>query len=141
MKAVEMSYTELVALAKSNGIAKASKVVLIEKLTELGVFNAEKRKGRPVNPDSAHAKKMAAQAERIANGEVISRGRPVNPDSNRQKHFAAQAAGLVKRGRPVNPDSAHAKRQVELDAKREANGGVLPLGRPKATPTDTPVVE
>lgn len=35
-----------------------------------------------------------------------------------------------KLGRPVNPDSARAKRVVEMEAKRIANGGVLPLGRP-----------
>lgn len=35
-----------------------------------------------------------------------------------------------KLGRPVNPNSARAKRMAEMEAKRLANGGVLPLGRP-----------
>ena len=35
-----------------------------------------KRRGRPSNPDSARSKRLAAQAERVANGETIHRGRP-----------------------------------------------------------------
>jgi hypothetical protein len=40
--------------------------------------------------------------------------------------------GELKRGRPSNQESARQKRLAELKAKAEANGGVVPKGRPKA---------
>ena len=138
MKASEMSYKELKAKPKElnvEGYHKMNTEALVEALNGLGVFNSAKR-GRPVNPESAHAKKMAKKAEMEEAGIEIKRGRPVDPNSKRQKHLAAVEAGLVKRGRPANPESAHYKRQQELEAKRAANGGVIPLGRPKAEPSE-----
>lgn len=34
-------------------------------------------------------------------------------------------------GRPVNPNSARQKRLAEIEARKAAHGGFLPLGRPK----------
>jgi hypothetical protein len=45
---------------------------------------------------------------------------------------AKRQNGELKRGRPTNADSARQKRFEELKAKAEANGGVVPKGRPKA---------
>ena len=45
---------------------------------------------------------------------------------------AKRKNGELKRGRPSNPNSARQMRLAELEAKKVANGGVMPLGRPKA---------
>lgn len=63
------------------------------------------KRGRPVVANSARQAKLAARAERIANGGSIGRGRPSNPNSARQAKIAAQearkAAGVeIKVGRP-----------------------------------------
>ncbi len=63
------------------------------------------KRGRPVIANSARQAKLAARAERVANGGSISRGRPSNPTSKRQARLAAQAArkasGIeIKVGRP-----------------------------------------
>lgn len=55
-------------------------------------------------------------------------GRPIVEGSKRQ---ARLAEGPKKRGRKVNPNSKRQLRLAELEAKRKANGGVMPLGRPK----------
>jgi hypothetical protein len=69
------------------------------------------------------------------NGE-LKRGRPVVENSARQIRLmeleAKRQNGELKRGRPTNADSARQKRFEELKAKAEANGGVVPKGRPKA---------
>jgi hypothetical protein len=64
-----------------------------------------KQKGRPVVNGSARQARLAARAERVANGGSISRGRPVNPTSARAMKIADRqaklAAGIVvKPGRP-----------------------------------------
>jgi hypothetical protein len=63
------------------------------------------KRGRPVVNNSARQAKLAARAERIANGGSVERGRPANPTSKRQARLAAQAARVeagiaVKVGRP-----------------------------------------
>ena len=63
------------------------------------------KRGRPVVTTSARQAKLAARAQRVANGGSIERGRPANPNSKRQARLAAQAArkaaGIeVKVGRP-----------------------------------------
>jgi hypothetical protein len=63
------------------------------------------KRGRPVINNSARQAKLAARAERIANGGSVERGRPANPTSKRQARLAAQAARVeagiaVKVGRP-----------------------------------------
>jgi hypothetical protein len=55
---------------------------------------------------SARQERLAARAERVANGGSISRGRPVNPTSARAMKIADRqaklAAGIVvKPGRPA----------------------------------------
>ena len=67
--------------------------------------NKTTKRGRPVVTNSARQAKLAARAERIANGGSIGRGRPSNPNSARQAKIAAQearkAAGVeIKVGRP-----------------------------------------
>lgn len=67
--------------------------------------NKTTKRGRPVVENSARQAKLAARAERIANGGSIGRGRPSNPNSARQAKIAAQearkAAGVeIKVGRP-----------------------------------------
>lgn len=64
-----------------------------------------KQKGRPVVAGSARQARLAARAERAANGGSISRGRPVNPTSARAVKMAQKAARLaagevIKPGRP-----------------------------------------
>lgn len=66
---------------------------------------APAKRGRPVVSNSARQAKLAARAERIANGGSVERGRPSNPNSKRQARLAAQAAraaaGIaIKVGRP-----------------------------------------
>jgi len=63
------------------------------------------KRGRPVIENSARQAKLAARAERVANGGSVERGRPANPNSKRQARLAAQearkAAGVeIKVGRP-----------------------------------------
>ena len=63
------------------------------------------KRGRPVVANSARQTKLAARAERVANGGTVERGRPANPNSKRQARLAAQearkAAGVeIKVGRP-----------------------------------------
>ena len=63
------------------------------------------KRGRPVVNNSARQAKLAARAQRVANGGTIERGRPANPNSKRQARLAAQAArkaaGVdIKVGRP-----------------------------------------
>ena len=69
------------------------------------------------------------------NGE-LKRGRPVVENSTRQIRLveleAKRQSGELKKGRPVNTNSARQKRFDELKAKAEANGGVVPKGRPKS---------
>lgn len=72
---------------------------------ETTVATETKRRGRPVVNNSARQAKLAARAERIANGGSVERGRPSNPNSARQARLAAQAArkaaGVeIKVGRP-----------------------------------------
>ena len=67
--------------------------------------NNNKQTGRPVVPGSARQQKLAKQAEKVANGGVITRGRPTVEGSARQQRLEARAAKLaageaVKRGRP-----------------------------------------
>ena len=67
--------------------------------------NKTTKRGRPVVENSARQAKLAARAERIANGGSVGRGRPSNPNSARQAKIAAQearkAAGVeIKVGRP-----------------------------------------
>lgn len=64
-----------------------------------------KQKGRPVVSGSARQARLAARAERAANGGSISRGRPVNPTSARAMKIAERQAKLaagevIKPGRP-----------------------------------------
>jgi len=72
--------------------------------------------------------------------EGIKTGRPINPNSERQKRLkefeAKRKKGLLKKGRPVNPNSARQIRLAELAAKKKANGGKMPLGRPKSKVED-----
>jgi hypothetical protein len=50
---------------------------------------------------------------------------------------AKRLNGELKRGRPSNQESARQKRLAELKAKAEANGGVVPKGRPKVESKET----
>ena len=73
--------------------------------TETTVATATAKRGRPVVNNSARQAKLAARAERIANGGSVERGRPANPTSKRQARLAAQAARVeagiaIKVGRP-----------------------------------------
>ena len=69
------------------------------------------KRGRPVVTTSARQAKLAARAERVANGGSVERGRPANPNSKRQARLAAQAA-------------------------RKASGVEIKVGRPKAVKAD-----
>ena len=69
------------------------------------------KRGRPVVSNSARQAKLAARAQRIANGGSVERGRPANPNSKRQARLAAQAA-------------------------RKAAGVEVKVGRPKTVKTD-----
>jgi hypothetical protein len=48
-----------------------------------------------------------------------------------------RANGELRKGRPVNGESARQKRIAELAAKAAANGGTMPLGRPKVVIDET----
>ena len=98
------------------------------------------QKGRPVNPESTRQiRLMELEAKRL-NGE-LKRGRPVVKNSTRQIRLmeleAKRLNGELKRGRPSNQESARQKRLAELKAKAEANGGVVPKGRPKVESKET----
>jgi hypothetical protein len=99
------------------------------------VVKSVAQKGRPVNPNSARQMRLKELDEKRKNGEV-KRGRPVKEDSARQMRLAELEAkrknGELKKGRPSNPNSARQMRLAELEAKKVANGGKMPLGRPKA---------
>jgi hypothetical protein len=93
------------------------------------------QKGRPVNPESKRQQRLNELAAKKAAGE-LKRGRPVVETSARQIRLmeleAKRLNGELKRGRPANAESARQKRLNELKAKAEANGGVVPKGRPKS---------
>ena len=55
-------------------------------------------------------------------------GRPVVAGSKRQVRLAE---GPKQRGRKINPNSKRQLRLAALEMKRQANGGVMPMGRPK----------
>lgn len=74
--------------------------------------NKTTKRGRPVVSNSARQTKLAARAERVANGGEVKRGRPSNPTSARQAKIAAQEA-------------------------RRASGVEIKVGRPKAVKTET----
>lgn len=63
------------------------------------------KRGRPVLTTSARQARLAARAERAAQGLSVGRGRPANPTSARQARLADKqakvAAGIeIKRGAP-----------------------------------------
>ena len=65
------------------------------------------QRGRPVSNTSARQARLAARAERAAQGLSVGRGRPANQGSARQQRLAAQAARIaagevIKRGRPAS---------------------------------------
>ena len=99
-----------------------------------------KQLGRPVNPNSARQIRLAELEAKRNNGE-LKRGRPVKEGSARQVRLAELEAkrqnGELKRGRPAKADSARQIRLAELEAKKAANGGKMPLGRPKAVKVET----
>jgi hypothetical protein len=105
------------------------------KAVEVVVTEITKQKGRPVNPTSNRQIRLAELEAKRKNGE-LKRGRPVVENSARQIRLmeleAKRQNGELKKGRPVNTNSARQKRFEELKAKAEANGGVVPKGRPKA---------
>lgn len=73
--------------------------------TTVAVATESKSKGRPVVANSVRQMKLAAQAERIANGGSIKRGRPTASTSKRQERLAERATLLasgvtIKPGRP-----------------------------------------
>jgi len=130
-----MERQELIKLGKENGIVKAHQtktVVLEEILTEMGVLNYVKKKGRPVNPNSVRQLRLKELEEKRKNG-TLKLGRPVNPDSVRQKEIDRKKFnrenGVELRGRKVNPNSARQIRLRELEEKR--SNGTLRRGRPK----------
>lgn len=66
---------------------------------------AKKKPGRPVVEGSKRQAKLAARAEKEANGESVKRGRPTVEGSKRQERLAKQAerkaSGVeIKPGRP-----------------------------------------
>ena len=94
------------------------------------------KRGRPVNPTSERQKRLKELEAKRKKG-LLKRGRPVDSNSERQKRLkeleAKRKNGTLKRGRPSNPNSARQIRLAELAAKKKANGGKMPLGRPKST--------
>lgn len=74
------------------------------------------KRGRPVVGTSARQARLAARAERAAQGLSTGRGRPVNGESARQKKMAdraaKKAAGLeIKRGAPKKVETVVAEIQ------------------------------
>jgi hypothetical protein len=98
------------------------------------------QKGRPVNLTSKRQIRLAELEAKRNNGE-LKRGRPTDSSSARQQRLmeleAKRLNGELKRGRPTNTESARQKRLAELKAKAEANGGVVPKGRPKVESKET----
>lgn len=138
-----MERKELVAKAVAAGITKAhsmKSVVLEQMLAEMAKPETTGKRGRPVKPDSARQIRIAELAEKRANGE-LKKGRPIKADSARQMRLVEletkRLNGELKKGRPVNSESARQKRIAELAAKAAANGGVMPLGRPKVVIDET----
>ena len=105
------------------------------KAVEVVVTEITKQKGRPITPTSNRQIRLAELEAKRKNGE-LKRGRPTVEGSARQIRLAEleakRANGELKRGRPTSADSARQKRFEELKAKAEANGGVVPKGRPKS---------
>ena len=113
------------------------KKVVNEKLEKgLNVKVEGVKTGRPINPNSERQKRLKELEAKRKKG-LLKRGRPVDVNSERQKRLkeleAKRKKGLLKKGRPVNPNSARQIRLAELAAKKKANGGKMPLGRPKST--------
>jgi hypothetical protein len=138
-----MKRNELVATAIAAGIKGAhtmKSVVLEEMLTNMAKPETTGKRGRPVKADSARQIRIAELAEKRANGE-LKKGRPIKADSARQMRLVEletkRANGELKKGRPVNGESARQKRIAELAEKAAANGGVMPLGRPKVVIDET----
>ena len=135
-----MERKELVAAATKAGIAKANtikSVVLTEMLLSMKPKTTERR-GRPVDVDSERQKRLAEQAAKRLNGELM-RGRPVNEESARQARLKQQAANKelgIGQGRPVNPNSVRQLRLAEQAARAAANGGIAKRGRPAKVETD-----
>jgi|694.fasta_scaffold97593_1 hypothetical protein len=138
-----MKRNELVATAIAAGIKGAhtmKSVVLEEMLANMAKPETTGKRGRPVKADSARQIRIAELAEKRANGE-LKKGRPIKADSARQMRLVEletkRANGELKKGRPVNGESARQKRIAELAEKAAANGGVMPLGRPKVVIDET----
>lgn len=101
---------------KNNAVV-AAKVAAPAK-NEVVIIDVQLPKGRPMNPDSARQKHLAAIA---AKGTTGKRGRPMDPTSARQAKLAGFAekigAGIeLKRGRPTDVTS---KRQEVLSKRNE----------------------
>jgi len=112
------------------------KNVVIEKLEKgLNVKVEGIKTGRPVNPTSARQIRLKELEAKRKNGE-LKKGRPIVEGSNRQMRLKElemkRQNGELKKGRPSNPNSARQMRLKELEAKKKANGGKMPLGRPKS---------
>jgi hypothetical protein len=138
-----MERKELVAAATQAGIKGAhtmKSVVLEQMLAEMAKPETTGKRGRPVNPNSVRQVRIIELEEKRANGE-LKKGRPVNSESARQMRLVEletkRANGELRKGRPVNGESARQKRIAELAAKAAANGGTMPLGRPKVVIDET----
>ena len=96
-----------------------------------------KKRGRPINSNSARQARLKLQAELKAQGVMIKRGRPVNKASNRQKEIERKAElrelGVLngKKGRPINQNSKRQQRMV-----LRAAGKIRKPGRPKMVKQD-----
>lgn len=67
----------LVALCENAfGKVKIKKQTMKKVKNESVETTPKGKRGRPSNPNSARSKRLAAQAERIANGGSVKRGRP-----------------------------------------------------------------
>lgn len=105
---------------------------LVALAKENGVEKAHQTKGAVL---TAKLEEMGL----LLNGEPVSksegRGRPVDPTSERQVRLAAMEAraeangGVIPLGRAIDPTSERQKRLAQQKAKAEANGGVLKRGR------------
>jgi hypothetical protein len=92
------------AKTKKSPKAKKAKAVIVES-------DGVERRGRKVNPNSAHQMKLAAKAALIEAGEAPKRGRKSNPNSAHQMKLAERAkmiaSGVViKRGRKAGTTKA-----------------------------------
>jgi len=79
-----------------------------------------------------------AKATEMPNGEIkMNPGRPVNPNSARQARLAEMEArkaamgGYIPLGRPAVPDSNRQKKLAEIAAKKADPNYVPAKGRPK----------